>query len=221
MPARDARTRRSARPCPAPARAGRPSTPASARARWAPATSPSMTSVCQEAATMATRRPLPSAVTAGRRVHSRAGSLVARVDHEVVAHPVALGAQVGAVGGVRRDREALDGRDVDAVARIALRPWPGCSSAAAPTTSPRAVRIAAPAAYSRRVDRQVELELGVDGVEARVLQGVGLQLGDQPDAAPLVAAQVDERRRPRRRSAPATARAGARSRSAATRRRRR
>ena len=42
------------------------------------------------------------------------------------------------------------------------------------------------------VDRQAELDLGVDGVEPLVLQRVGLQLGDQPHPAALVAPQVDD-----------------------------
>ena len=42
------------------------------------------------------------------------------------------------------------------------------------------------------VDGQPELDLGVDGVEPGVLQRVGLELGDQADAAALVAAQVDD-----------------------------
>ena len=41
------------------------------------------------------------------------------------------------------------------------------------------------------VGGQPEVEVGVDGVAAAVLQLVGLQLGDQADAAALVAAQVD------------------------------
>ena len=42
-----------------------------------------------------------------------------------------------------------------------------------------------------RVGRQSEVEVGVDGVAAGVLERVGLQLGDQTDPAALVAAQVD------------------------------
>ncbi len=41
------------------------------------------------------------------------------------------------------------------------------------------------------VGRQPEVEVGVDRVAAVVLEGVGPELGDQPDAAPLVAAEVD------------------------------
>ena len=72
------------------------------------------------------------------------------------------------------------------------------------------------------VDGQPELEVGVDGVEALVLQLVGLQLVGDPDAPPLVAAEVDDDapslggdQRPSPRGA------AARSRSAATRTRRR
>ena len=42
-----------------------------------------------------------------------------------------------------------------------------------------------------RVRRQAEVEVGVDGVAAPVLELVGLQLRDQPDPASLVPAQVD------------------------------
>ena len=41
------------------------------------------------------------------------------------------------------------------------------------------------------VGGQAEVEVGVDGVAAAVLQLVGLQLGDEADAASLVAAEVD------------------------------
>ena len=41
------------------------------------------------------------------------------------------------------------------------------------------------------VDRQAELDLRVDGVEAAVLQLVGLQLVEQPHSPALVSAQVD------------------------------
>ena len=39
---------------------------------------------------------------------------------------------------------------------------------------------------------QAEVEVGVDGVAAAVLQLVGLQLGDQADPPALVAAEVDD-----------------------------
>ncbi len=42
------------------------------------------------------------------------------------------------------------------------------------------------------VDRQAELEVGVDGVVALFLEVVGPQLVGQPDAATLVTAQVDD-----------------------------
>ena len=41
------------------------------------------------------------------------------------------------------------------------------------------------------VGRQTETEVGLDRVGAEVLQGVGAQLVQQTDAAPLVAAEVD------------------------------
>ena len=41
------------------------------------------------------------------------------------------------------------------------------------------------------VGGQSEVEVGIDGVTTGVLEGIGLQLGDQADPAPLVAPQVD------------------------------
>ena len=43
------------------------------------------------------------------------------------------------------------------------------------------------------VDRQPQPQIGIDGVEAAVLQRVRVQLGVQPDAASLVTAEVDHR----------------------------
>ena len=72
------------------------------------------------------------------------------------------------------------------------------------------------------VGRQTEVEVGVDGVGAEVLQLVGLQLVQQADPPALVAADVEHQAAPllghRGERAPAAA---VRSRSAASRRRRR
>ena len=57
--------------------------------------------------------------------------------------------------------------------------------------TPRSTRICAPSAVVAGVGRQPEVEVGVDGVAAVVLQLVGGELVQQADAAPLVAAQVD------------------------------
>ena len=70
------------------------------------------------------------------------------------------------------------------------------------------------------VDGQAELQVGVDGVVALLLEVVGPQLVGQADAATLVAAQVDDDAGPLLGDQPQRPRAaGARSRSAATRRR--
>ena len=45
------------------------------------------------------------------------------------------------------------------------------------------------------VDRQAQLEIGVDGVESVVLEGVRVQLGAESDAASFVAAKIDQRTR--------------------------
>ena len=82
--------------------------------------------------------------------------------------------------------------------------------------------LGAPVPCRVRLGRQTEVEVGVDGVETAVLQGVRLQLVEQPDPPPLVSAEVDgsssdpPARPPRGRRA-----AAARSRTAGTRTRRR
>ena len=89
------------------------------------------------------------------------------------------------------------------------------SSATRPT--PRSWRIAAPTRVVAVVDRQAELDVGVDGVEALVLQLVGPQLVGDADAPALVAAQVDDDAGAGRRRSSASPRAAAgRSRSAAS-----
>ena len=57
---------------------------------------------------------------------------------------------------------------------------------------PRSTRIWAPMPYSRLSTGRPELEVGVDGVEALVLQVVGPQLVGDADAPALVAPQVDD-----------------------------
>ena len=92
------------------------------------------------------------------------------------------------VGG---DREPLDRRDLDAVAPHGLD--------LGRVVGQQPHRQQPERAEDRRaggilpaVHGQVELELRVDGVEPGVLQGVGLQLRDEPDTAALVSTQVDE-----------------------------
>ena len=104
----------------------------------APASRPSMTCSCQLDATTATRRSWQSngpgvrcSVAAHRRrLRPRWVVDVAGQPGELVAHPVALGAQVGqvVVVGPRRQRHPLGDRDP--VGLQARRAWPGCWSAA-------------------------------------------------------------------------------------------
>ena len=58
--------------------------------------------------------------------------------------------------------------------------------------TPRSTRIAGRGGVLAGVDGQAELELGVDRVEAPVLEPVGAQLLGEADAATLVPAQVDD-----------------------------
>ena len=47
-----------------------------------------------------------------------------------------------------------------------------------------------------RVDVESELQVGVDGIGTAVLESVRVELRQQADAAPLVAAHVDDRSSP-------------------------
>ena len=138
MPGRAARTRRSARRCPAPARAARRRRPASARARTAPATSPSITAVCQDAATMATRRPLPSAVHAGRSVPAHALASLESLGRRRRGRGPSGRAWCAGRRGWRRSGRSAAARPRRPRCRsgAAPRPWPGCWSAVGPTSSP-------------------------------------------------------------------------------------
>ena len=76
--------------------------------------------------------------------------------------------------------------------------------------------------YSRLSTGQAELDVGLDGVAALVLQRVGPELVAEADAAALVAAQVhDDAVALVGDAAPSPRRAAGRSRSAASRTRRR
>src|SRR5690606_30133946 len=110
---------------------------------------------------------------------------------QVVAHPVPLGAQVTEVVLARGDGHRLTGGDGDAVAdeRVGLVGVVGQQADAAHTEvgeDLRAGRVVA------GVGGQAEFEVGVEGVPAAFLEFVGAQFGHQADAAPLVAAQVDD-----------------------------
>ena len=58
--------------------------------------------------------------------------------------------------------------------------------------TPRSTRICEPIPYSRRVGGEAELDVGLDGVAALVLERVGADLVAEADAAALVAAQVHD-----------------------------
>ena len=162
----------------------------------APASRPSITSVCQLAATTATRRSLasngstaaaPSPLTGAP---PRARGVQASRSGRTVAHPVPLGQQVGevVVVGVRRQRDPLG--DGDAVL-LEVGDLVGVVGHQPDRADPEVLEDLGRGAVVAGVGRQAEVEVGVDGVAAAVLELVGLQLGDQPDPAALVAAQVD------------------------------
>jgi hypothetical protein len=101
-----------------------------------------------------------------------------------VAHLVALRAEVGAVvvGGGDLDGELLD--DLEAVAGdgVDLLGVVGEEAHLADAEVEEDLRAGAVLA---EVGGQAELEVGLDGVGALVLEGVGLELVDQADAAAL------------------------------------
>ena len=170
-------------------------------ARRAPSSRPSMTWVCHRAATTPTERSLqstgssagaPAPLIEPRRGRSRIGvvAAVARQVREVVTHPVALGAQVAQVVRVRpwRQRDlGVDG-DPEVGQRLGLVGVVGQQPHGGDAEVAQHLRRGAVVAG---VGGQPEVEVGVDGVAAGVLERVGLELGDQPDPAALVAAQVD------------------------------
>ena len=126
----------------------------------------------------------------GRRV----GELRCR-DHPgrlgVVAHPQPFGVEVERVLGTIGDAEPIPLHHVNAVVGEGLllgrirrqQPDPGQAQVG---QHRRCSVVAA------RVGGVAEFEIGLQRVEAGVLEGVRLQLLDQPDAAPLVPAGVDE-----------------------------
>ena len=107
-----------------------------------------------------------------------------------MAHPVALGHQVADVLGVgaHRQRHALD--DVQAVA-VQADPLGRVVGQQPHRPHAEVDEDLRADAVVAGVGGQAELEVGVDGVVAGVLQLVGLQLVHQPDAAALVAAHVE------------------------------
>ena len=163
----------------------------------APAHSGSVTSRLKRAATIANRMPVASSAPSCARVlaHQPPPSSRRRVglgiEAEQVAELVLLGAQVRDVLGGRHGlhRHPLD--DLEAVAldaavlRRVVRHQPHRRDAEVDEDL-RADAVLA------RVGREAELEVGLDGVAALVLQRVRAQLVAEPDAAAFVAAQVHD-----------------------------
>ena len=107
-----------------------------------------------------------------------------------MAHPVALGLQVGdvVVVGVRGQRHLLDDGYAVALQAVGLGRVVGHQPHRGDT---EVLEDLGGGAVVAGVGGQAQVEVGVDGVATAVLQLVGLQLGQQADAAPLVAAEVD------------------------------
>src|SRR4051812_30945934 len=126
-----------------------------------------------------------------RRVGSRSADVGALETVEQVPHPAALGLEVGDVlrGGAGRQTDPFGDLDPEGAEVVALggvvRDQPRALDAQLEQDPGRSAVLA-------RVDRKAEVDVGIDGVVAAVLQLVGLQLGGDPDAAALVPTQVDD-----------------------------
>src|SRR5918997_6144216 len=172
--------------------------------RATPSASRSTIGAFQRARTTPTRRPAPSspsgvparAVPSATHASRVALDATTASEHivealEQVAHPLALGAQVGDVlwVGLGEQRHALGDPEAEPLETAALRrvvgERPHCGDAEVDQDLGADAVLAA-------VDRHAERDVGVDGVVALLLQGVGLELVADADAAALVAPQVDD-----------------------------
>ncbi len=111
--------------------------------------------------------------------------------HEQVAHLVLLGAQVADIVVLRRDLDGLAPGDAQAVAlqRDDLLGVVGHDADRRQAEIGEDLRAGAVVAQVRR---EAELHVGLDGVEALLLERVGLELVDEADAAALLAHVQDD-----------------------------
>ena len=178
----------------------------------------------RSASTMSASVPSLCGWVAERRLGHRADrGFVARPlgrmarSRQQVPGAVALGGEIAGVVRVGRQAGAAPARRPSRPPLRARRPWPGCWSSAGSRARPSSSSIRAATGKSRASVGQAEPAVGVERVEALVLQAIGAQLVDQADAAPFLA-QVQQhapaaRAAPRRPSRPARRRAAARSRT--------
>mmetsp|Transcript_10325 Transcript_10325/g.21915 ORF Transcript_10325/g.21915 Transcript_10325/m.21915 type:complete len:411 (-) Transcript_10325:76-1308(-) len=121
----------------------------------------------------------------------RRGGRQQRVEVEQVAHPLLLCLEVGEVLRVGRDvrRDALDDAQTKPGESEKLFRVIRDETHVADAEVGEDLRACAVLA---RVNRQTEFSVGVHRVEAALLQGVGMDLGAQANAAPLLSAQVEQ-----------------------------
>ena len=135
------------------------------------------------------RRPLGPG-RPGEGVAARGGRTQA-VGGERVPHPLLLRAQVADVVGGRHGRQADPADDLEVVSAESAVLGGVVGDEAGPTY-PQVGEDRRAGAVGPGVDGQAECGVGVDGVEALLLQRVGADLVAEPDPASLVAAQVDD-----------------------------
>src|SRR5439155_13431247 len=165
------------------------STPWRRRPSRAPASSRSVIRSLKRAQTSATRKPSPRRSPAWRLALRVASEDVIEALQQV-SHARLLGAQVADVVGVGLglERHPLDDLEAEALEAAVL------GRVVRQQTHRRDAQVdedLGPDAVLAAVDRQAELDVGVDGVVALLLEAVGPQLVGDADAAALVAAQVD------------------------------
>ena len=132
------------------------------------------------------RAPGPRAPEVGAR---RQASV--QLPGQLVAHAVALRVEVALVEGPHADDEGHGLDHLDAV----LHELTALLGVVAEQPDRRDAEVAqhvGRGAVLTGVGGQAERQVGVEGVEAVLLQPVGAQLVDEPDASALVAAQVDD-----------------------------
>src|SRR5690606_2212242 len=166
-------------------------TPVSLRARSAPATRPSMISVCQLDATTATLAPDPSTVSSGAPCPAMSALLVDVQVGQVVAHARGLGLQVPQVVGRGRDDDRHPLGHLDPVL-LQLGRVVGVVRHQADGRDAEVPQDLGARGVVALVLAEAERQVGVDRVLAQVLQLVGAQLVQQADPPALVAAQVDD-----------------------------
>src|SRR4051794_348297 len=169
----------------------------SRKPRRTPSSSRTVTWSLKRPHTTATRKPDPSrsgcsrpAATTSRDI-DRFLDLFDTETIEQMAHPLSLRAQVALVVRIRDrlERHAFDDLEPEAFEAAALRRVVGHQAHRRDAEVDEDLRADA---VLPAVGGQSELQVGVDGVVALVLQSIGADLVADADAAPLVTTQVDD-----------------------------